>query len=38
MRTFTMNYFEEIILDTNGKTYKDDIETLIRFIGKKKSV
>lgn len=36
MRDFTEDLFEEIILDNQGKTYKDDIETLIRFIGKKK--
>ncbi|MDD3998511.1 MAG: class I SAM-dependent methyltransferase [Candidatus Shapirobacteria bacterium] len=29
------NRYKIIILDENGKTYKDDIENLIRFIGKK---
>lgn len=33
---FAQKHFEKIILDNQGKTYKDDIETLIRFIGKKK--
>lgn len=36
MRDFIKNYFDEIILDNQGKTYKDGIETLIRFVGKKK--
>ena len=35
IRAFTAGYFEPVILDATGKTYKDDIETLIRFIGKK---
>lgn len=31
----TQNKFEIVIADDKGKTYKDEIETLIRFIGKK---
>lgn len=36
LRELTLDYFEPIILDAEGKTYKDEIETLIRFIGKKR--
>ncbi|MEK7168483.1 MAG: class I SAM-dependent methyltransferase [Patescibacteria group bacterium] len=32
---FTSGKFETIILDSNGATYKDEIKTLIRFIGRK---
>jgi len=34
----TSDKFETIILDNNGETYKDEIKTLIRYIGKKKEV
>jgi ubiquinone/menaquinone biosynthesis C-methylase UbiE len=33
---FTDSYFETIIADNKGETYKDKIKTLIRFVGKKK--
>jgi len=33
---FTRDLFEIIILDNKGRTYKDEIECLIRFVGKKK--
>ena len=36
MSDLTKDHFAEIILDNKGKTYKDDIETLIRFVGRKK--
>ena len=36
MRDLTHDYFDEVLLDNQGKTYKDEIETLIRFVGKKK--
>ena len=36
MQDFTKDHFDTIILDDQGKTYKDEIETLIRFIGHKK--
>lgn len=36
MSDLTKDHFAEIILDNKGKTYKDDTETLIRFIGRKK--
>jgi ubiquinone/menaquinone biosynthesis C-methylase UbiE len=36
LKMFTEKYFEPIIMDAQGKTYKDEIETLIRFVGKKK--
>lgn len=36
LKNFTQDYFESIILDSQGKTYKDEIETLIRFVGRKK--
>ncbi len=32
---FTSNKFETILLDSKGETYKDEIKTLIRYIGKK---
>lgn len=32
---FTSNKFETILLDSNGETFKDEIKTLIRYIGKK---
>lgn len=35
MDKFTRGLFETVLLDANGETYKDDINTLIRFIGKK---
>lgn len=36
IKTFIEDKFEIIILDAKGETYKDEIKTLIRFIGKKK--
>lgn len=36
LRELTLDYFEPIVLDAEGKMYKDEIETLIRFVGKKK--
>lgn len=36
MHDFTRDYFKVIILDNKGKTYKDVLETLIRFVGNKK--
>lgn len=36
MGEFTKDLFETIILDNKGETYKDDLNTLVRFIGKKK--
>lgn len=35
MRQFTEGLFEPILLDAKGETYKDDIKTLIRFVGKR---
>lgn len=35
LKEFTSN-FETILLDNKGETHKDEIKTLIRFIGKKK--
>ncbi len=35
MKQFTEGLFEPIVLDNKGITYKDDIDTLIRFIGRK---
>ncbi len=32
----TKQYFETLLLDAKGQTYKDKIKSLIRFIGKKK--
>ncbi len=34
--SFASSLFEVVMLDDKGTTYKDDIETLIRFVGKKK--
>jgi SAM-dependent methyltransferase len=34
MKEFT-NKFETIILDNHGETHKDEIKTLIRFVGNK---
>lgn len=34
MTEVTQGLFETILLDANGETYKDEIKTLIRFIGK----
>lgn len=36
MTAFTAELFEEVLSDNRGETYKDDIQTLIRFIGKKR--
>lgn len=36
LKEFTQNFFEPIVLDAKGRTYKDEIGTLIRFVGKKK--
>jgi len=33
---FVEAHFASMLLDNQGKTYKDDIQTLIRFVGKKK--
>ncbi len=33
---FTKDLFEPILVDNKGETYKDETNTLIRFIGKKK--
>lgn len=35
MSTFTKDLFETLLLDNKGQTYKDDVSTLIRFVGKK---
>ena len=35
MGEFTKDLFEPLLLDNEGKTYKDEIFTLIRFVGKK---
>jgi len=35
LREYTQDLFETVVLDAAGRTYKDDIETLIRFVGKK---
>src|SRR3989338_4528448 len=36
IKSFTVNLFEPLLIDNEGKTYKDDIKTLVRFVGKKK--
>lgn len=36
LKDFTSPFFDPIVLDEDGRTYKDENETLIRFIGKKK--
>ena len=36
LSTFTDGLFEPLLFDNKGTTYKDDIYTLVRFIGKKK--
>ena len=35
LSNFLSNKFQTILLDSNGETYKDEIKTLIRYIGKK---
>ncbi len=36
MQRYTHQYFEPFLLDAQGETYKDDIKTLIRFVGRKR--
>ncbi len=35
MQSFTQGLFEPLLADNQGETHKDEIKTLIRFIGKK---
>ena len=35
IKSFTVNLFEPLLIDNKGETYKDDIKTLIRFVGTK---
>ena len=35
LENFTEGKFETIILDNKGETYKDEIHSLIRFVGRK---
>lgn len=36
LEKFTKGNFETILLDAKGETYKDEVKTLIRYIGKKR--
>jgi len=36
LHQITDQYFETVIADNHGETYKDEIKTLVRFIGRKK--
>jgi ubiquinone/menaquinone biosynthesis C-methylase UbiE len=38
MKNVTIGLFESLVLDNKGETYKDEIKSLIRFIGKKISL
>ena len=35
LKVFIKGLFESLLLDNKGETYKDDIRTLIRFVGRK---
>ena len=36
LASFTDDLFESLLLDNLGRAYKDDVETLVRFVGKKR--
>lgn len=36
LKELTENLFEPLILDNRGETYKDEVKSLVRFVGKRK--